>query len=204
MKSFIEYLIESQEEKIYSFKLKVAGEMPDNFEDVVETCLKKYECCKFSKSKSVPIQETLPDFPDLKNLEVTVFDIDCKYPTTSQVLTGYIAEHTGVQVNNIKVRSIREDEAAQIEGNTETKNGKALIGQCDFPKENHQNIVGEKHVSSFLKELAKKRKNNEPKVYKGVNDQLLAKKPPREKANEMVKPGPAKSAIKGLTGRFVN
>lgn len=201
MKSFIEYLIESQEEKIYSFKLKVAGEMPDNFEDVVETCLKKYECCKFSKSKSVPIQENLPDFPDLKNLEVTVFDIDCKYPTTSQVLTGYIAEHTGIQVNNIKVRSIREEEAAQVEINPETQGGKALIGQCDFPKVNHQNIVGEKHVSSFLKELAKERKKNEPQPYKGVNDQLLAKKPPREKANEMGKPGPARSALKAYTSK---
>jgi hypothetical protein len=204
MKSFKEYLVESQEEKIYSFKLKVAGELPDNFEDVVETCLKKYECCKFSKSKTVPIQENLPDFPDLKNLEVSVFDVDCKYPTTSTVLTSYIAEHTGVPVSFVKVRSLKEEEAAEVKDNPETAGGKALIGQCDFPKENHQGMVGEKHVSAFLKELAKERKKNEPQQYKGVNDQLLAKKAHKEKANEMAKPGPAKSALKGLTGRFQN
>lgn len=201
MKSFIEYLVESQEEKIYSFKLKVAGELPDNFEDVVENCMKKYECCKFSKSKTVPIQENLPDFPDLKNLEVSVYDIECKYPTTSSVLTSYIAEHTGMPLNAVKVRSLREEEAATIEENPETSSGKPLIGQCDFPKVNHQDIVGEKHMSSFLKELAKERKKNEPQPYKGVNDQLLAKKAPKEKANEMAKPGPARSALKAYSSK---
>jgi len=204
MKSFKEYLFEDQQEKVYSFKLKIAGELPDNFEDVVETCLQKYDCCKFTKNKTVPVQENLPDFPDQKNLEVTVYDIDCKYPTTSTVLTSYIAEHTGIAISCIKVRSIREEEAVASEENTETKNGKALLSQNDFPKVNHQDIVGEKHVASFLKELSKERKKNEPQLYKGVNDQLLAKKAHKEKSNQMPKPGPAKSALKGLTGRFVN
>lgn len=202
MKSFKEYLVESQEEKIYEFKVKVAGEIPDNFEDVVETCLKKYECLKFTKNKTAPIQENVPDFPDLKNQQVTLYDVNLKYPTTSPVLASYISEHTGVEIARIKVRSIKEEAAADIEENPETKSGKALIGQCDYPKTNHQNLVGEKHVSNFLKELAKERKDNEPKQYKGVNDQILAKKLHKEKANEMAKPGPAKSALKGLTGRF--
>jgi hypothetical protein len=201
MKSFKEYLMESQEEKIYSFKLKVAGDLPDNFDDVVETCLKKYECAKFSKSKTVPIQEHLPDFSDLKNLEVSVFDVDLKYPTTSTVLSGYISEHTGISASHIRVRSLREEEAAQVEENQETKSGKALIGQCDYPKENHQDLVGEKHVAKFLKELSKTRKDNEPQQYKGVNDQLLAKKAHREKANEMAKPGPARSALKAYSSK---
>lgn len=201
MKSFKEYLMESQEEKIYSFKLKVAGDLPDNFDDVVETCLKKYECAKFSKSKTVPIQEHLPDFVDLKNLEVSVFDVDLKYPTTSTVLSSYISEHTGISASHIRVRSLREEEAAQVEENQETKSGKALIGQCDYPKENHQDLVGEKHVAKFLKELSKTRKDNEPQQYKGVNDQLLAKKAHREKANEMAKPGPARSALKAYSSK---
>lgn len=201
MKSFKEYLTESQEEKIYSFKLKVAGDLPDNFDDVVETCLKKYECAKFSKSKTVPIQEHLPDFSDLKNLEVSVFDVDLKYPTTSTVLSSYISEHTGISASHIRVRSLREEEAAQVEENQETKSGKALIGQCDYPKENHQDLVGEKHVAKFLKELSKTRKDNEPQQYKGVNDQLLAKKAHREKANEMAKPGPARSALKAYSSK---
>jgi len=201
MKSFKEYLMESQEEKIYSFKLKIAGDLPDNFDDVVETCLKKYECSKFSKSKTVPIQENLPDFVDLKNLEVSVFDVDLKYPTTSTVLSGYISEHTGISASHIRVRSLREEEAAQVEENQETKSGKALIGQCDYPKENHQDLVGEKYVAKFLKELSKTRKDNEPQQYKGVNDQLLAKKAHREKANEMAKPGPARSALKSYSSK---
>ena len=43
MKSFIEYLTESKEEKKYSFKIKIAGDLPENCEDVMETALQKYK-----------------------------------------------------------------------------------------------------------------------------------------------------------------
>ena len=50
-------------------------------------------------------------------------------------------------------------------------------------KENNQNTVGDKGVSNFLKDLAKVRK--EQVQYKGVNDAILAKKSPKEKAQEL-------------------
>lgn len=198
MKSFVEYLNESIEEKTYSFKIKIAGVLPENCEDVMETALKKYEVANFSKSKTVPIQNKVPDFPTMENVEVTVFDVELKYPTTSQVLSTYVAEHTGVPADRIRVRSPLEEAEAEINADTtndETKSGKSLIGQCDFPASNNQKIVGDKGVANFLKELAKTRKDQEQ--YKGVNDSLLAKKAPKEKAAELAKASPAKSPISG-------
>ncbi len=198
MKSFKEYLKESIEEKVYSFKIKVAGKLPDNCEDVMETALKKYEVAKFTKAKTVPIQAKVPDFPEMENVEVTVFDVDLKYPTTSTVLHSYMTEQTGIQGCCIKVRTNLEENEVELnleDENPETKGGKPLIGQCDFPASNNQKIVGEKHIVSLLKELSKKR--NDPQQYKGVNDSLLAKKAPKEKAAELAKASPAKSPISG-------
>ena len=53
MKSFIEYLYESQEAKKYAFKVKIAGDLPEHCEDVMETALQQYQVCKFSKGKSL-------------------------------------------------------------------------------------------------------------------------------------------------------
>jgi hypothetical protein len=44
-----------------------------------------------------------------------------------------------------------------------------------------------------LKDLAKSRKDTEPTQVKGTNEQLLAKKMPKEKMEAMPKTGPAKS-----------
>lgn len=170
MKTFKEYLTESIEDKIYSFKIKIAGDLPDNCEDVMETCLKKYDLSKFSKTQTTPIQAKLPDFPQMENASVTVFDIDLKYPTTSSVLSHYVAEQCGLDPCCVKIRSLKEEAEAEINATTtneETKGGKSLIGQCDPPPSNNQKMAGDKYVVSFLKELSKSRKD--PEQYNGVS-----------------------------------
>lgn len=195
MKTFKEYLLESIEEKLYSFKIKIAGDLPDNCEDVMETCLKKYEISKFSKGITTPIQEKLLDFPEMSNASITIFDVDLKYPTTSAVLSHYVAEQCGLDPCCIKVRSLKEEAEAElnVENSVEGKTGDVL--KSDLPASNNQKIVGDKHVASFLKELSKSRK--EPEQYKGVNDSILAKKPPKEKAAVEAKTIASKSPIAG-------
>lgn len=196
MKTFKDYLTESIEEKLYSFKIKIAGDLPDNCEDVMENCLKKYDVSKFAKGPTTPIQAKLLDFPEMSNASVTIFDVDLKYPTTSAVLSHYVAEQCGLDPCCIKIRSLKEEAEAELNVEHAEENAKAkpLIGQDEAPS-NNQKMYGEKHVASFLKELAKTRK--EPEQYKGVNDNILAKKPPREKAIADVKATPSKSPIAG-------
>ena len=201
MKSFVEYLSESQEAKKYAFKIKIAGDLPENCEDVMETALKKYEVAKFAKTKTTPIQSKLPDFPQMENAAVTVFDVELTYPTTSTVLHNYLIQETGVDSCCIKVRSPLEEAEVELNAeNQEMEKGKALLTQ-DYQKENNQNTVGDKGVSNFLKELSKARKDTESTQYKGVNDAILAKKAPKEKSQEQAKPVAGKSPIGSAKGK---
>jgi len=195
MKSFKEYLIESIEEKKYTFKLKVAGDLPEHFEDTAKAALDKYQVSSFSKGKTTPIQAKLADFPTLENQQVTIFDIELDYPTTSQVLTSYISEHTGLNPCCIKVRSLKEEEEAEINAEHLDEESKESLLLKDYQKENNQNIVGDKHVASFLKELAKQSKEKQPTQYKGVNEKILAKNAPKEKATEKTKETASTSPI---------
>lgn len=198
MKRFFEYLIESAEEKKYAFKIKIAGALPDNCEDCMEAALQKYKVCKFSKGKRSPIQETLLDFPELKNQELTVFEAEVDYPATSTTVLELISQATGIGKDYIRVRTPREEENWNIENehNTEKKESTALLGK-DYEKLNGQHLVGDTHVSGFLKSLAKLRKETEPTQYKGVNDSLLAKAVHKETPNNLPTSGPARSLFGG-------
>ena len=198
MKSFTEYLMESKEEKKYSFKIKIAGDLPENCEDVMETALQKYQVAKFTKTKTTPIQAKLRDFPTMENSQVSIFDVELEYPTTSAVLTSYMLEQTGLTAERIKVRSPLEDAESELNAEHLEVDNKALLTQ-DYQKENHQNTVGDKGVSNFLKDLAKIRK--EQVQYKGVNDAILAKKSPKEKAQDQAKPSAGTSPIGSAKGK---
>ena len=88
MKSFKEYLTESK--KVYSFKVKVAGEVPEKFQEGLKTRLGRCGAIKVDKLTTTPIQETPLDFPDLKNMEVSVFEVICEYPITSPEIVADI------------------------------------------------------------------------------------------------------------------
>ena len=181
MKSYIEYLNESIEEKKYTFKIKIAGNIPDNCEDVMETALQKYQVIRFAKGKTSPIQSKLMDFPELENETVSIYETDLVYPTTSSVLTAYIAEHTGISVDRIRVRSPKEEEEAELNHEHCDDETAAPLLLTPIKKENNQGLVGDKKVSSFLKDLAKARKDSGLTQYKGVNDAILAKSSPKGK-----------------------
>lgn len=179
MKTFAEYLKENKEQKKYSFKIKLAGDLPENCEECMETALQKYQVAKFAKSKTTPIQSKLQDFPTMENAQVHIYDVELEYPTTSSVLSAYVAEQTGLTSDRIKVRSPLEEAEAELNAeHTTEENGKALLNS-EYAKENNQKLVGDKGVANFLKELAKTRKDHEPEQIKGVNDALLAKKTPK-------------------------
>ena len=195
MKLFSHYLKESQEEKKYAFKVKIAGDLPDNCEDCMEAALQQYQVSKFTKGKSTPIQASLKEFPNVKNSSMTVFEVELDYPATSAVLTELLSSSTGVNRDCIKVKTPIEEANQAIEEEHAAGDKSESVLTKDYPKENNQHLVGEKHLSSFLKDLAKVRKENQPTQYKGVNEKLLAKSLHKEKAEAVAKLGPAKSVL---------
>jgi hypothetical protein len=188
MKSFKDYLIESKQ--TYDFKIKIAGECPSECSTKIKEALSQFDCGACSSGKGTPIQESQVDFPDLKNIEVTIFEASLNYPATSEQIKNIIAEKLNILQSNIRVRNPADDTEEEINEQELQK----VLGQ-DYPKENNQNLVGNNHTMSLLKELGKNKKTLEQ--YKGTNDKLLAKKSPSEKATKVEKHTPSASPISG-------
>ena len=108
MSTFKEYLSESV--KTYEFKIKIAGDLPEGFDNAMKSALSKYDCASISKGKRTPIQESPLDFPEMKNTHVTIFDVTCRYPATPQALTEYLSDQLKIARTGIRVRNPREEE----------------------------------------------------------------------------------------------
>lgn len=186
MKSFKEYLIESKQ--TYDFKVKIAGDCPEECASKIKEALGQFDCNSCSSGKSTPIQETQADFPELKNVGVTMFEVSLNYPATSEQIRNLVAEKLCLSQSVIRVRNPKEEEEKEI-NSQETEQ---VLGK-DYPKENNQNLVGEKHTMALLKELSKNKQHSEQ--YKGVNDKILAKKSPAEKTVKADKQLASKSPI---------
>ena len=158
MKSFTEYLTESK--KTYHFVVRIAGELPENAEQTLNTLIERFGKVSVSKAKRTPIQETPMDFPNLHNVEVHTWEIEVNYPTTTQVLEQYLADNCGTPRANIKVRTpgdpVEIDQSAQPEETYEVK-----LTQEDMGGESAQESVGGGRVMDLLKELEVARKERE-------------------------------------------
>ena len=102
MSMFKDYLTESA--KSYDYKVKVAGDISDDFASRMETALQKFEVAKMSAGKKTPIM-TLPlDFPALSNESVTIFDVTTNYPVAPNVMKEYLADYMNINASLIVVR----------------------------------------------------------------------------------------------------
>ena len=61
MKTLKEYLTESK--KVYDFKVKVAGDVPESFQENLKTALERCKVLKLEKISTTPIQSLPLDFP---------------------------------------------------------------------------------------------------------------------------------------------
>ena len=177
MKTFKEYLAESK--KTYPFRLKVAGELPENFINELKNCIGKANPTIIEKSKS-PIQATPLDFPELSNVEVHTFEVVCEYPITAPE----IAEHVKwfVPESNFRIRN--GNDAGEVEHNTVDMepSGVALLDDAQYKeaaKVNHKDYFGDDFNKSFLKDLAKAAKDRKTE---GVQTEYKLPKAKQDKA----------------------
>ena len=158
MRSFKELLTESK--KTYEFKIGVAGPLPEGFEDSMETSLKKFKVLNMSSGKKTPIQERPLDFPQLQNMEVTYFEAEVEYPTTSQVLQEYVGKCCGIDQAYIIVRNAN-DPREEYQDIKDDAPYESMLTKEDMGGETAQEDVAGNRVMSLLKELETARKENE-------------------------------------------
>lgn len=157
MRSFAQILNESK--KTYTFKIGVAGELPETFQDHLETSLKKYGLLGVSSGKKTPIQERPLDFPQLQNMEVTYFEAEVEYPTTPQVLQEYLGKVCSVHPSHIIVRN-PDDPQEEYQEAKDKEPYESLLSTEDMGGESAQKDVGSNRVMDLLKELEKASKEN--------------------------------------------
>jgi len=185
MTDFKQYLAESTKE--YNYKIKVAGDLSEDFGSKLETVLKKYEVKTLSKGKKTPIQEMPLDFPNIKNQAVTIFELTTMYPASVFEMRALVADSMRLHPDQIVVRKpgepteeYQEEMKAKAEKKSEFKSMLQDVEYKDAPKVKADEIYGDKANQSLLKELLKAKKEIEfaakPKVEQEVQKNEIDKK----------------------------
>ena len=173
MKTFKEYLVENK--KVYNFKIKIAGDLPENFEKNLKEKLDRCKVMTFEKVKTTPIQALPLDFPDHPNMPVSIFEIICEYPITAPEIAADIKE-TGLPESCFRVRGSGEpSEEEQVLAAAELS-GEALLADGQYKeagKIKHKDYFGDDFNKGFLKDLAKSTK--ERKKENGQGEYKLPK-----------------------------
>lgn len=195
-KSFKQYLIEST--KTYSFKLKIAGELEEDIEQQIKDALHKFSVVSISTGKRTPIQEKTLDFPDLQNVRITMWDIEIKYPTTTDILQNYISTTINYPSHCVKVCNLN-DSLTQYQENKDKKTEEILNNPNmeDADPAVHE-MVGNKRFTGLLHSIMScKRTTGE--VYKDVNAQILATSIPAEQLSGPIIDSGSSTSVIGST-----
>ena len=191
MKTFKEYLAESK--KVYSFKVKVAGEVPANFQETLKTQLDRCGVMTFEKIGTTPVQAVPLDFPQLSNCEVTTFEVICEYPITSPELVSEI-KNLGLTEETFRVRGSSEpteQEQALLQDTMDEKTkSEALLNDSQYKETTdvkHKDYFGNDFNKGFLKDLEKAAKMRKKD---GTDSEVKLPKAKQDKAG-------TKSAIGG-------
>jgi|SRR6056297_535731 len=159
MKSFKDILLESK--KTYPFKIGVAGELPEGFNDRLKTMLDKFDIASMSAGKKTPIQERPLDFPQLQNTEVTYFEVELNYPTTSQVLAEYLGHGCSIDRSHIVVKNPNEPYEEQQSKEDSNEPYEPILTKEEMEGTSAQQSVAGNRVMDLLKELETARKERE-------------------------------------------
>ena len=181
MKSLKDYLTESK--KAYSFKIKVAGELPENFHENLKKSLVKHNIITFEKM-TTPIQEAPLDFPELANKEVTIFDLAVEYPITGPEISNHIKD-MGMSEECFRVRGSAEpSEYDQLL----TPDGESTLLDDPYYKESenakHRDYFGDEFNKDFLKELAKAAQERKKELGQDKGDQDVLSSSPKIETNK--------------------
>tara|TARA_E500000081_G_scaffold106284_1_gene107938 strand:+ start:2144 stop:2734 length:591 start_codon:yes stop_codon:yes gene_type:complete len=166
MKTLKEYIAESK--KTYSFKVKVAGDLPESFANDLKARLENRGIMQFEQMKTTPVTEVPHDFPTLKNMEVHTFDVMTEYPITTSEIEKEIFEMGCCEAGYYKVRnSASPTEIDQITMGNKADYEGALLHDNEYKdgmKLKHKDYFGDDFNKGFLKELSKEAKERKKEL----------------------------------------
>ena len=180
MKTFFDYLSESN--KVYQFKIAVAGDNQDGLAERLKAVLEKFGVSKMSTGKRTPIQETPLEFPQLSNTEVTYFDVDVKYPSIPAMIEEHIAHTCNIQRSHVHVRNFQDPINISFENQKpKSETYQTLLDNPEMGGESAQNMAGQNRVMDLLKELEIARKEHPYDPIAGISTKKQKSQPLGEK-----------------------
>lgn len=154
MKNFKEYLQEGLQAKKHVFRVKVAGDFTTEQESKLQLMLDRYKVENFKKVGKTPIQSLPLDFPQVKNCEVSIYEVTLNYPTTQQELTEYLS--SGLEVSKQRLAVRRPGEPSEEYQEEPTQRDGALLNDPNYKEAGSpqfEDYYGDKYNSGFVKEL---------------------------------------------------
>ena len=150
MKDFKQYLTEATQE--YKFKVKLALALEDKTIDMIERVLGKYDVVDITKPSQTPIQEHPMDFQNLRNSEVTMFEVTLNYPTTPATLHQDLVNLVGIPGSHLVViNSNHPEEIAREEKAAEGESEYASKLESDY----EEGEAPKEYKLGFIKEITK-------------------------------------------------
>jgi hypothetical protein len=188
LKPFQKYFYETS--KVYEFKVKIANfELTSEVMESIKNAIDAYQIESISKPRRLPIQEHTV-FGNLGPCECEVIDIAVRYPTIAEQIRQLIISRARVNADHVYVYT--QDQYL----NEEDLDAKIVSQGADGPiisnpelqdEPGAQELVGDKRISSFMKELndAKHRLNT---VYEVAGGETPAAKTTNEIPQATVTP----------------
>lgn len=157
MKTFVQYLTESQ--KTYEYRIKFANCDPKDSMDKLEQALEAYGLDSITKPKTLPISDSNLDFPNMKCAEIWQVDVVLRYPTNSDHLRAIISERACFPLSCLFIVPRNHPEVLWRDNEGELREYKPGQAVLDQPLEDNPDgkKAGENYskAHSLLKELSK-------------------------------------------------
>lgn len=130
-KNFQTYLAES--ERIYKYRIKVAGDTPPDFFTELKKKLDQFDPVKIGDTKTRPIQAKNTDFPAFDNESVTSLDFECRYPAIEPQIKQ-LAQLMYLDPNRIILTLPGHDDSMSTEYDKIEDQNKNLLTDTDYPQ----------------------------------------------------------------------
>jgi len=151
MKKFQEYLIES--ERTYNYRIKIVGDVPQDFVKALEEKLKQFDIVKMSDVKTTPVQLKPADFPAHENDRVSYFDVEFRYPAIEPQVQQ-LAQLLMMDPNRIRLLTVPYENSMDKERAEVEEQNKDLLTDTDFPAPNAEQKALSKDYSAPYDEHA--------------------------------------------------
>jgi hypothetical protein len=165
MKSLKSYIAESIH--TYNYTIKIAGDVTDNFLELFQYNLSKFDPVEISKPIHTPIQKSPYGFPDLENQKVCIIKAKFRYPAT-EPMVQQMAQLLGHNLNMVRMIDTKYDDSIDQEAELYANQMKHSPVLTHKEMEDNGKKASKEYGESYLTSIKDQTKNDKINIpYEG-------------------------------------